>query len=138
MTAKQLSKLETRIATLKDQKRIVWIEGINAEVIKGKIAGKQVFFVKADSLNKNGGSWYYIVRWAAAGYQCSCEYQGYKQCQHTPKVSEYNREQYQREFSKHIAGRVEVAKELKAERIRKEQEEHRAAYVQMYDPCAIA
>lgn len=85
MTQKQLTKLETRIASLKAQKRIVWIEGISAEVIKGKIAGKECYFVKADSLNENGGSWYYIVRWEQVEWRCSCE--ATKPCKHERKIA---------------------------------------------------
>lgn len=86
MTTKQLSKLATRIAMLKAQGRIVWIEGIEADIIKGKIAGKACYFAKAETLNAAGGHWYYIVRWnaRAAAYDCSCE--AYKPCKHEGAV----------------------------------------------------
>ncbi len=80
MTTKQLQKLETRIATLKATHRIIWIEGISAEMITGKINGKACQFVKADSLNANGGCWYYIVRWNDVEWTCSCE--AMKPCKH--------------------------------------------------------
>ena len=80
MTTKQLTKLATRIATLKAAHRIVWIEGIDADQIKGKIAGKACYFVKAESLNADGGCWYYIIRWEQVEWICSCE--ATKPCKH--------------------------------------------------------
>ena len=86
MTSKQQSKLETCIATLKSANRIVWIEGINAEIIKGRIAGTACYFVRAESLNKAGGSWYYIMRWNETEWQCLCEHRGHNACKHVQAV----------------------------------------------------
>lgn len=133
MTQKQLTKLETRIATLKAQKRIVWIEGIEASVIKGKIAGKQVFFVKADSLNANGGSWYYIVRWESVEWRCSCE--ATKPCKHENAVKARVNAQFQptkaeQAEAKAISERLQAELVLhQAEQYTKELEETRQANV---------
>jgi len=85
VTTKQLTKLENRIATLKSQNRIVWIEGIEKEIIKGKALGKSCYFVRAESLNENGGSWYYIVRWEATAWRCTCE--ATKPCKHERTIN---------------------------------------------------
>lgn len=95
MTTKQLTKLENRIATLKSQKRIVWIEGIQKDIIKGKIAGKACYFVRAESLNENGGSWYYIVRFVAVAWLCTCDDKAHRACIHAASVNALMVAQYQ-------------------------------------------
>lgn len=75
-----MTKLENRIATLKAAHRIVWIEGISQEIIKGKVAGQPCYFIRAESLNADGGHWYYIVRWDFVEWRCSCE--SVRPCKH--------------------------------------------------------
>lgn len=104
MTTKQLTKLENRIATLKAQNRIVWIEGIGKDIVKGKIAGKSCYFVKAESLNENGGSWYYIVRWEATAWRCTCE--ATKPCKHERTVNALMLARYEAKKASEAAERL--------------------------------
>lgn len=103
MTTAQLSKLNHRISTLKAQNRIVWIEGIEKEIIKGKLLGKPVYFVRAESLNADGGSWYYIVSWQAVRWSCTCE--SVKPCKHEIHVNNMLVAQYRaRKMRESITG----------------------------------
>lgn len=112
MTVAQLTRLSKRIETLKSQHRIVWIEGISTDIIKGKVQGRPVYFVRAESLNADGGHWYYLVSWndARIRWECSCE--ATKPCKHQVAVNASIAEKRER-----ITG-VDLAYEAyKAERV---------------------
>lgn len=97
MTVKQLTRLANRIESLRRDGRIVWIEGISADIIKGKVQGRPVYFVRAESLNADGGHWFYIVSWSDVRirWECSCE--SVKPCKHQVAVNALLVEKYQRE-----------------------------------------
>lgn len=87
MTTKQMFRLQERIASLRDAGRIVWIEGISKEIIKGKASGVSVYFVRAESLNLDGGHWYYIVSWDATRTSWACTCESAKSCKHQRSVN---------------------------------------------------
>lgn len=97
MTTKQLTKLANRIETLRREGRIVWIEGIASDIIKGKVQGRPVYFVRAESLNADGGHWFYLVSWneTRIRWECSCE--SVKPCKHQIVVNARLVENYQKE-----------------------------------------